>query len=146
MNKTHGLRNTRLYVIWRAMKSRVYNKNHPAWKNYGGRDIVVCDEWRSDFMAFYAWAVDNGYRDDLTIDRIDNDGPYAPDNCRWATHQQQQEHKRPPRNLKLTDDQVAQIAAASGESRSLAALFGVHETTIGRIRRGLRRQRALSGR
>ena len=85
----HGKRNTRLYRIWSGMKSRCLNKNNVKYKNYGARGIKVCDEWKNDFMAFYNWAISNGYRNNLSIDRINNDDNYEPDNCRWITLQAQ---------------------------------------------------------
>jgi hypothetical protein len=86
---------TRLYRIWKNMRQRCSNPNNPDWKNYGGRGIRICDAWWQDYTRFRDWAVANGYADDLTIDRCpDNDGDYAPENCRWGTRRQQTEHKR----------------------------------------------------
>lgn len=106
-NKTHGLSNERLYKIWSGMKARCYNPKNENYKNYGGRGISICEEWRNDFLPFYNWAMDNGYEDYLTIDRINNDGNYEPNNCRWATYKQQANNKRNPTpKLYLTIDGV----------------------------------------
>jgi hypothetical protein len=91
--KKHGGCGSRLYRIYDAMKQRCYNENHNHYKNYGGRGIVVCDEWKSSFDAFQQWAMQNGYADNLTIDRINVDGNYEPQNCRWITMFEQQQNR-----------------------------------------------------
>lgn len=91
---THGLSNTRLYKIWADMKKRCYNPNQIHFKDYGGRGIIVCVAWKDDFQAFYNWAMSNGYDDNLTIDRINNDGNYEPSNCRWADAKTQRRNMR----------------------------------------------------
>jgi hypothetical protein len=68
------------------MRRRCYKKTDDKYDSYGGRGITICDEWRKDFMSFYNWSMANGYEDDLEIDRINSDGNYCPENCRWVTH------------------------------------------------------------
>lgn len=81
----HGWAKTRLYRIWSDMKARCLNPNEKSYKWYGGKGISVCEEWLSDFTEFRDWALDNGYNDKLSIDRIDSSENYCPENCRWIT-------------------------------------------------------------
>lgn len=92
-NVTHGGKHTRLYRIWGGMKKRCYNPNADNYKHYGGRGITICDLWLHDFAAFQSWALSHGYNDTLSIDRIDNDRGYSPDNCRWVSITDQNRHR-----------------------------------------------------
>ncbi len=99
-NSVHKLRHTKLYIIWANIKNRTLNPNFKHYNDYGGRGITICDEWKNDFMPFYNWALLNGYEENkgLSIDRIDNDGGYSPENCRWVTQTIQSRNQRIRRN------------------------------------------------
>lgn len=94
LKQKHGLKNTKIYRVWAQMKTRCYNPKHENFDCYGGRGITVCDEWKNDFQSFYDWAMSNGYKEGLTIDRIDVNGNYEPSNCRWITIKEQCQNKR----------------------------------------------------
>ena len=95
----NGLSHERLYNVYNGMISRCYNKNHPHYKDWGGRGIKVCDEWRYNYQSFRKWAIYSGYDENKdrkyqSLDRINNDGDYCPENCRWATAKEQNNNKR----------------------------------------------------
>lgn len=129
----HGMRHTRLYNIWTSMKERCYLKTYEEYKNYGGRGITVCDEWLHDFQSFYDWSMANGYRNDLTIDRIDVNGNYEPSNCRWADWETQHYNKRNTIRINV-----------NGELKTLKEIsreYGISQKTLmsryGRYKKGL---------
>lgn len=105
----HSKCNSKLYYVYNGIKDRCYNSNKKGYKNYGGRGIVMCQEWLNDFMSFYNWAIENGYseeskRGEYTIDRIDNNGNYEPSNCRWITIREQQKNKRNNRYITFNEE------------------------------------------
>lgn len=119
---THGLSKTRIYSCWTDMKKRCYNPRNKRYANYGARGISVCEEWRTNFQAFYDWAINNGYRDTLTLDRLDVNDNYKPSNCRWATRVEQM--RNTTRNHYVT---------AFGETKTIAEwseVFGVKQDII----------------
>lgn len=110
------------------MKQRCYNSNTIRYKNYGGRGVTVCDEWKNDFTAFYNWAMANGYKNELTLDRIDVNGNYEPSNCRWATPKEQSNNKT--NNVKI------EISGVTHTMSEWAEISGVSMSTISaRIKR-----------
>lgn len=91
-NKTHGETKTKLFMVWSDMRHRCNNPNHRAYKWYGGKGVKVCEEWNNDYITFKTWALENGYKEGLTIDRVDADKNYCPENCCWATRREQSSH------------------------------------------------------
>ena len=113
-NITHGMSNTRLYSIWRGMIQRCEDKNFSGYDSYGSRGVKVCENWRRSFMHFFNWAVYNNYAEHLTIDRIDVNGNYEPQNCRWADLETQANNKTT--NLYFTyNDKTLSLAQWSRE-------------------------------
>lgn len=88
VNTLHGLTNHPLRRVWSHMHDRCYNQNDARYSTYGARGVVICDEWRDNFLVFYNWAINNGWKTGLQIDRIDNDGNYEPSNCQFITRKE----------------------------------------------------------
>ena len=97
--------NNRLYNIWYNMNRRCFNKNAKDYKNYGAKGIKVYKNWREDFYTFYEWAINNNYNKDLTLDRIDNNKDYCPENCRWVTLKQQHRNYSQNRNYIINKEE-----------------------------------------
>jgi len=106
---THNMSKTRLYREWASIKGRCYYKSQVGYKSYGARGIKMCDEWLNSFETFAEWALSNGYKDDLTIERIDNEKDYSPDNCKWISLGEQANNRRS--NIAIT---------YKGETRNLS--------------------------
>lgn len=135
---THKMSGSRLHNIWKSMKERCYNINHNQYKDYGGRGISICEEWKDNFISFYNWAISNGYSDDLTIDRIDNNKNYCPENCKWSTRKEQNNNQRT--NHLLTYNHKTQTMAQWAEE------IGLNPHTLQtRISRGWSVQDAFFG-
>ena len=118
----YGIPHQRLHNIWAGMKARCYIKGNPGYKNYGGRGIKVDDLWKEHFLYFYDWAMSNGYQDDLTIERIDNNGNYEPSNCVWISREKQAHNTR--QNVNIT---------YNGETKCMeewSKIFGINSKVI----------------
>lgn len=122
-NRKHGMTRTRIYAEWQGMKQRCSNKNADSYRFYGARGIAVCAEWQ-EFEPFYNWALNNGYKEHLTLDRINCNGNYEPSNCRWITMKAQQRNRRSNHNLTY-----------NGETHTIAEwaeITGINQGTITR--------------
>ena len=132
----HGGKDTRLYTIWKVMRQRCFNPHTTNYKNYGGRGITICEEW-NDFSRFREWALNNGYADNLSIDRINVDGNYEPQNCRWSTVVEQARNKR--------NTMMIYYKGKPTSVRQVAEEVGIEYGTLrGRIIRGWSVDRAIN--
>lgn len=126
-NYKHGGRGTRIYAIWKSMRERCNNPNTNRSKIYHDNGIRVCHEW-DDFIKFRQWSLDNGYADNLTIDRIDSKGNYEPSNCRWVTQKVQQNNRSNNRHIEW-----------NGESHTLGEWSDITGIKLGTIHERLKR-------
>lgn len=133
----HNKSSSKLFKVWAGIINRCENENARQYKDYGGRGISICKEWRTNFQAFYDWAIENGYAYGLTVDRIDNDGNYCPENCRIASREEQANNTR--RNV---------LIEYNGQRNSIAQWArrtGINEATLwNRLRNGWSVEKALT--
>jgi len=133
----HGLSGERIYSIYKGMTQRCYNSSNKKFKIYGGRGIKICDEWLNDRTTFFEWAFKNGYNDNLTIERIDSNKGYSPDNCKWATYAEQ--NRNTSQNFHVTIDGEDKIMA------DLAKEVGINRGILSyRIKTGMTPEEAIS--
>lgn len=123
MPNRDGRSKTRLYRIWWGMRSRCYTPSDGDYSNYGARGIQVCDAWLASFDAFKDWALANGYTTEFTIDRVDVNGPYSPENCRWATAKEQSRNRQ--HTLFITFNGVTKSASEWAEQLGVS-LWIIH--------------------
>lgn len=135
---THGQSRTKLFRVWKAMRERCRYPKHIHFSRYGGRGITVCDEWQN-FFVFFAWAIANGWRQGLQIDRINGDGNYSPENCRLVTPQQQARNTSRNRILDAFGESKC-VAEWSEDSRCAVS----HHCLRGRVLRGWPGERAIT--
>ena len=141
-HKTHGLSKSKLYLAWNNIKNRTLNPKDKRYNYYGGRGITICDEWKNDFKSFYDWSISNGYEENksLSIDRIDNNGGYYPENCRWTTKTIQARNTRIAKNntsgykgvsfVKKTNKYRSDIYVNKNKSKSLGHFLTAVEGAI----------------
>ena len=140
VNKTHGdayyKNRHRLFTIWNNMKQRCYNLKNPRYKNYGGNGITMCKDWKDSYITFKKWALNNGYKPGLSIDRIDNNKGYYPENCRWATQKEQQ-------NNKTTNHYIEYLGKQYTLTTLCEELHIPYGRTLCRLQRGLSIEEAI---
>lgn len=131
LNRKHGDAGSKLYMVWVDIRRRCEKPNRPSWKYYGGRGVSICANWRDSWPAFKRWALKTGYRDGLTIGRVDNDKGYCPSNCRWETTREQNRNQQ--RTVWVTSPDGARFSLAEAVERFSSACYN---TVRARIRHG----------
>ena len=136
LNKTHGKSKTRLYKIWIGIKKRCYNENCISYNHYGKRGIIMSDVWKNDYLAFEKWAINNGYKDYLSIDRIDFNGNYEPSNCRWVNSKIQNNNSS--HNNTITIGKITKSITLWAEENNINV-----ETIRRRVKKGLKGEKLI---
>lgn len=131
----HGKKHHPLYCVWESMRKRCHNPKAKAWPNYGGRGIKVCAEW-NDFTTFLEWALAHGWAEGLCLDRINNDGNYTPDNCRFVTHQINTQNSRVAKITLATARAIRRALAAGQNHKAIVQEFSVSLRTVQDISQG----------
>ena|SRR3990170_2648491 len=139
INVTHDESKTRLYIIWNGMRGRCLNKKSNSYPNYGGRGITICPEWTNDYVVFRDWALNNGYKEGLQINRIWNDGNYEPSNCNFVTIR---ENTRYRRTTKLTVKKVKEIKylynTGNYTQKEIGKIYNITGQTVSKIIHNIR--------
>ncbi|MDX8367895.1 hypothetical protein [Cytobacillus sp. IB215665] len=137
LKSVHNCEPRKLYNVWLAMRRRCYLETTRGYEHYGGRGIEVSEVWRHDFEAFRDWSLSNGYKEGLSIDRIDNDGNYSPENCRWVDRKTQNNNKRNVRKI--------EIKGATKTLAEWAQISGIkHNTLTSRLAYGWTNEELLT--
>ena len=138
-NRIHNESRTKLYRVWIAMKQRILNPNCEAYKDYGGRGITICQEWANSYIKFRDWALENGYADKLTLDRIFNDNDYEPSNCQWIPNKENaQKTRRTILTLKLVNEIRDLWNMGIYTIKELAEIYSINKNYIGKLIRNER--------
>ena len=135
-NTKHGLGGTKIYKVWHSMVSRCQNVKSQSYHLYGARGITVCDEWINNVTLFNKWCIETGYQEGLEIDRIDNNGNYEPNNCRWISSKQNARNRRQSKlNQKQVDD-IKEMLKNKISQKDISKKFNVDASCISQIKKG----------
>lgn len=138
---THGLskdgkKTTRLHRIWSNMKARCNRKNHPRYKDYGGRGIKLDEDWNCNFLSFHSWATSSGYDHNLTIERIDNNQGYSPENCKWIPAEKQARNKRDTKLDMAKVESIRRLVSGGIKTSTVAKIFSIDRHHVNAVMRG----------
>ena len=138
----HGLSSKKLYSVWKAIKQRCYNSKNQDYCNYGLRGIKMCEEWKNDYIKFHKWSIKNEYVEGLSLDRIDVNGNYEPNNCRWVTNKQQANNKRNTIYIEYDDERItiSELSEKTGIKREVIEMRYIRGDRGERLYRRVRKK------